>query len=137
MICDRARGILLIKKYMSQLLESQTEGNEAQKKMAIAMSKPWYHKIEAWLTVLNIIVLIINTGFLFNQSKTQKSIFSSIGSVQEVKCFSYTTYDSSARAWRWRAEHLNEYFPTKEDAFENCMAMLGGVIDSNSKDSQK
>lgn len=115
------------------ILASKIEGNEAEKKMAAAFSKPWYGKVESWLTIVNIIALIIYTVLLLNQSKSQESTFLSAESAQETKCFSYTTYDASTKAWHWRAEHLNEYFPTKEDAIENCMAMLGGVIDTNSK----
>lgn len=113
------------------ILASKIEGNEAEKKIAVALGRPWYYKIESWLTVVNIIALIINTALLLNQFKPQESTPSSTGSVQETKCFSYTTYDPGIKAWRWRAEHLNEYFPTKEDAVENCMAMFGGVKNTN------
>lgn len=115
------------------ILTPQIEGNEAQKKMAAALSKPWYKKVEAWLTVVNIIALAINTGLLLNQFNKQEPTPSSSGSTQETKCLSYTTYDSGVQAWRWRAEHLNEYFPTKEDAVENCIAMLDGFRNTNSE----
>ncbi len=118
------------------ILAPKIEGNEAEKKIAAALSKPWYQKVESWLTVVNIIALIINTVLLLKQFKPVESIPSSTGSAQETKCFSYTTYDASTKAWRWRAEHLNEYFPTKEDAVKNCVAMLGGIINANSGESQ-
>jgi len=46
--------------------------------------------------------------------------------VLKNKCFYWTTFSVSSGAWRWRSESINEYFPTREDAVLNCLAMLGG-----------
>lgn len=73
-----------------------------------------------------ILGLLLLCGYLLIQTQKEKVIESVGQSAQEVKCFSWTTYDPSTKTWRWRAEHLSEYFPTKEDAVANCIAMLGG-----------
>ncbi len=42
------------------LLTQKIEGNEAEKKIATALAKPWYCKVESWLTIINIIAVIVN-----------------------------------------------------------------------------
>ena len=42
------------------ILEHKTKGTEAEQKIAEALSKPWYRKVESWLTIVNIIAIAIN-----------------------------------------------------------------------------
>ena len=41
-------------------MEHKINGNEAEKTMAAALSKPWYYKMESWLVIINIFVLLAN-----------------------------------------------------------------------------
>jgi len=41
-------------------MEPAIKSKEALETIANVVSKPWYKKIEVWLTVFNIIALIIN-----------------------------------------------------------------------------
>ncbi|GEM_PF-1310885 len=54
------------------ILAPKIEGNEAEKKMAAALSMPWYRKTESWLTVVNILALLLNIfityGFSYKPS---------------------------------------------------------------------
>ena len=42
------------------ILAPQIEGNEAEKKIATELSKPWFRKIESWLTIVNILAILVN-----------------------------------------------------------------------------
>lgn len=78
------------------------------------------------ILIVAILTLIISLApFLVAEKKDKEN--QPLGSVQNPKCFSYAVYSTAVGAWRWRAEHLNEYFPTREDAVANCVAMLGPI----------
>lgn len=49
------------------ILKSKIEGTEAEKTIAKEISKPWFKKIESWLSIVNIIALIINTILLLEK----------------------------------------------------------------------
>jgi len=42
------------------ILEHKIEGNKAEKEIAAALKKPWYCKVESWLTIVNIIAIAVN-----------------------------------------------------------------------------
>lgn len=46
------------------LMEPRINGTEADKAIASvltnALNKPWYRKVESWLTIVNIVALILN-----------------------------------------------------------------------------
>jgi len=112
------------------LMEHKIKGNEAEQAMAKEMRRPWYEKVESWLTIINIVLLIINTllsSYIYLETHKQEQSQLTFETPQESKCFSYTTYDQNTKLWRWRAEHLNEYFPTRDDAVANCVVILGGL----------
>ena len=46
------------------LMEHKIEGNKAEQTIARELSKPWYRKIESWLTVVNILALLVNIYLL-------------------------------------------------------------------------
>jgi|GEM_PF-4596999 hypothetical protein len=73
-----------------------------------------------------ILTLVLSLASFFAAEKPDKES-QPLGSVQSPKCFSYAVYSTAVGAWRWRAEHLNEYFPTRDDAVANCVAMLGPI----------
>lgn len=75
--------------------------------------------------VLIILVIVLGYLLVFNSPKKNPSTDSSSVLNTENKCFYWSVYNPSLGAWRWRAEDLNEYFPSREDAIANCKAMLG------------
>ena len=40
------------------IMEPRINGTKAEQEIAKAITKPWYHKVESWLTVINILVLL-------------------------------------------------------------------------------
>jgi hypothetical protein len=42
------------------IMEHKIEGNRAEREIAEIMKRPWYRRIENWLTLANIVALIIN-----------------------------------------------------------------------------
>ncbi len=46
------------------ILAPKFEGNDAEKKMAEVLSRPWYVKVESWLTIINIIAIAVNIFLL-------------------------------------------------------------------------
>ena len=71
------------------------------------------------LSILGLLLLLL-FGFLYKNNK--KDI-----KYQESKCFSWSVYNPTLKAWRWRSEDLNEYFPTREDSVSNCVVMFNGI----------
>jgi hypothetical protein len=59
----------------------------------------------------------------------ETSSSSTASSPMQIKCLAWTSYEASTKTWRWRPENLNEFFPTKEDAVTNCMAVFGNKTD--------
>ena len=50
-------------------MEHKVKGTEAEQKIAAEISRPWYQKVEPWLSVVNIIFLMVNIALLFSQSQ--------------------------------------------------------------------
>jgi len=42
------------------ILEHKINGTKAEQDIAKVLSKPWYKKVESWLTIINITAVIIN-----------------------------------------------------------------------------
>ena len=42
------------------LLKPKIKGNESEQKIVDILSKPWYKRFDSWLTVTNIVALIVN-----------------------------------------------------------------------------
>lgn len=49
------------------ILKHKIRGTEAEQTIAKEISKPWYKKIESWLSIVNIIALVINTILLLKK----------------------------------------------------------------------
>ena len=39
------------------------------------------------------------------------------------ECLSWTTYNPELKAWRWKNQSIEEYYATRNEAVENCMAV--------------
>jgi hypothetical protein len=78
------------------------------------------------ILIILVLILTFSTAYLFYKSQEMKFLGGDAYS-QEQKCLSWSVYNPDTRAWRWRAETLNEYFPSKEEAVMNCVAMLNVV----------
>jgi len=54
------------------LLEHKINGTKAEQAIAKEITRPWYRKIESWLTVVNILALLLNIfityGFSYKPS---------------------------------------------------------------------
>jgi len=75
------------------------------------------------LTII-IFLLILSVGYLYWKNQNSETVFKSN---QENKCFSWSVYNPSTKAWRWKSEDLNEYFPSREMAVDNCMSIFNGT----------
>lgn len=116
-------------------LKSQKAQAEINRRLieALNASKDSTEKYSKWLIGLTVALVILTGMLLINpilsvlhQEKSETGLGTSAYD-QEAKCFSWTTYNPKLDAWRWRAENLNEYFPSKEDAVSNCMVMFNGT----------
>ena len=98
------------------------------------IKKEWF-KIGILLIgiILILTLYLINKNNLINEQslevlvEDESEIKSTYDLNLERKCFYWTVYSPVLNAWRWRAEHLNEYFPTREDAVTNCLVTFGAT----------
>lgn len=100
------------------------------------IKKEWF-KIGILLIGIIIILILCLTNknnLIYEQSlealvenKNESEIKTTYDLNLERKCFYWTVYSPVLNAWRWRAEHLNEYFPTREDAVTNCLVTFGAT----------
>ena len=98
------------------------------------IKKEWF-KIGILLIgiILILILYLTNKNNLINEQslevlvEDESEIKSTYDLNLERKCFYWTVYSPVLNAWRWRAEHLNEYFPTREDAVTNCLVTFGAT----------
>ena len=98
------------------------------------IKKEWF-KIGILLIgiILILTLYLINKNNLINEQSSESLVEneSEIKSTYDLnlerKCFYWTVYSPVLNAWRWRAEHLNEYFPTREDAVTNCLVTFGAT----------
>ncbi len=105
------------------MLTHDRQDGSTQNKLTKEVDRPLYYKAQAWLLLLNTIVLFVNISvFLISTSQSNVAILDN--DAQRSKCLSWMIYNPDTKAWRWRADHLNEYFPTREDGIDNCVAMF-------------
>ncbi len=75
------------------------------------------------ILIILVIILLSTTGYFWRKSQKVQPLGSDAYD-QELKCLSWSTYSPTTKSWHWRAETFEEYFPSKEDAVENCIVTL-------------
>lgn len=83
-----------------------------------------YNYLKIIITLITSIAFVIS--LLFNLHyffKSQHYYQYQPESIQN-KCAYWTVYNPILKAWRWRSENLNEYFPSKDLSIDNCIIML-------------
>ena len=63
-----------------------------------------------YLKLVLIITLIIISAYLLFSDYELKN-----------KCKSFVIYNPENNSWRWKYEFLEEYYPNKKDAIDNCI----------------
>ncbi len=89
------------------------EGNEAEKTMAAALGKPWYRKIESWLTIVNILALLLNIFISYDFSYKPSHI--------REQCMTEAEFHPQATATSddvQRQQFIDTYY-------QNCLHRLG------------
>ena len=95
------------------LLAPKIEGNEAEKKIAAALGKPWYFKTESWLTIVNILALLLNIFITYDFSYRPSHI--------RAQCMAEAEFNpqtSSASDEAQRQQFIDTYY-------QNCLHRFG------------
>ena len=74
------------------------------------------------LTILTIAGVVILGFFVFIWFKNS--------TCQEAtdKCLEYVIYSPEKKAYRWKFEFTDEWFPTKQEAMENCFPVQKDIF---------
>lgn len=95
------------------LLAPKIEGNEAEKKIVLALGKSWYQKVESWLTIFNILALLLNIFITYDFSYRPSHI--------RQQCIAEAEFDPSATTASdetQRQKFIDTYY-------QNCLRRFG------------
>lgn len=95
------------------ILAPKIDGNEAEKKIASVLNRPWYRKIESWLTILNIVALLFNIFITYNLSYKSSNVRKSCMAEAEFDRRSTIISDDTLRQ-----KFIDSYY-------QNCLHRFG------------
>ena len=71
-----------------------------------------------------LIIVVFGSYVIFQKHNTNQAL-----AERKDQCLSWSHYDSEIKMWRWKDVDIKEYFPTRDEAVDNCLAVYKEVFD--------